>query len=150
MWKRESTSEKNIFCTSLILSHHHSHIHPSFLSLFKKHIEGGRKKKEKKRKGGRNIKKKRARLRMNKRNWRVWKVRHSNFFFWFVNSQVLLYFVLISYVFFFLQITLAFSVSDIIFYCLQIFYSKFYKTYVRSVACVAWHPFSNFLFLLYI
>jgi len=40
------TNKQKILYTSLILSHHHSHIHTSFLSLFqkKKHIEGGRKK----------------------------------------------------------------------------------------------------------
>jgi len=41
------TKKQKILYTSLILSHHHSHIHTSFLSLFqtkKKHIEGGRKK----------------------------------------------------------------------------------------------------------
>jgi len=37
-----------ILYTSLILSHHHSHIHKSFLSLLKKHIEGVRAKKKKK------------------------------------------------------------------------------------------------------
>jgi len=38
---------KKILYTSLILSHHHSHIHTSsFISLNKKHIEGGRKSKK--------------------------------------------------------------------------------------------------------
>jgi len=44
-------SEKKILYTSLILSHHHSHIHTSFfisISKQKKHIGGGRKNKRKK------------------------------------------------------------------------------------------------------
>jgi len=39
--------EEKILYTSLILSPHHSHIHPSsFISLKKKHIGGGRKNKK--------------------------------------------------------------------------------------------------------
>jgi len=38
-------TEKN-FYTSLILSHHYSHIHTTFFIFLKKNIEGGRKKRE--------------------------------------------------------------------------------------------------------
>ena len=46
--KQKWIEKKNLY-TSLILSHHHSHIHTSFfisLSKQKKHIEGGRRSKE--------------------------------------------------------------------------------------------------------